>query len=72
MKGRCNKYVVEKLVHVTSTYVVEKLVQAIIWLLFWPPVICLLVLLVPLVQDVVLAALVPVVDAHLQGILNTF
>ena len=60
MKGRYNKYVVEKLVHVS------------IWLLFWPPVICLLVLLVPLVQDVVLAALVPVVDAHLQGILLTF
>ena len=33
---------------------------------FRPPVVCLLVLLVPLVQDAVLAALVPVVDAHLQ------
>ena len=32
----------------------------------WPPVICLLVLLIPLMQDVVLTALVPVVDAHLQ------
>ena len=34
--------------------------------IFRPPVVCLLVLLVPLVQDAVLAALVPVVDAHLQ------
>ena len=59
---------VEKLAHVTSTYVVEKLVQAIIWLLFWPPVICLLMFLVPLVQDAVLAALVPIVDAHLESV----
>ena len=35
---------------------------------FYLPVIGLLVFLVPLVQDTVLAALVPVVDAHLESV----
>ena len=35
---------------------------------FFLPVIGLLVFLVPLVQDTVLAALVPVVDAHLESV----
>ena len=35
---------------------------------FYLPVIGLLVFLVPLVQDTVLATLVPIVDAHLESV----
>ena len=46
----------------------RQLVACFLFNFFYLPVIGLLVFLVPLVQDTVLPALVPVVDAHLESV----